>query len=26
MPSAAVSVCLQALRNALERWFRDGRC
>jgi len=25
-PSAAVSVCLQALRNALERWFRDGRC
>ena len=25
-PSAAVSVCLQALRNALERWFRDGSC
>jgi DNA-binding transcriptional LysR family regulator len=25
-PSAAVSVCLQALRKALERWFRDGHC
>jgi DNA-binding transcriptional LysR family regulator len=25
-PSAAVAVCLQALRTALERWFRDGQC
>ncbi len=25
-PSAAVSVCLQSLRNSLERWFRDGTC
>jgi len=24
-PSAAVSVCLQALRTALERWVRDGK-
>ena len=25
-PSAAVSVCLQTLRKALEGWFRDGHC
>jgi DNA-binding transcriptional LysR family regulator len=25
-PSAAVSVCLQALRKALDRWVRDGKC